>query len=43
VAKLSLVHIAVLAIAFLGDRPSLRDWGGIALVAAGVLVLALKR
>jgi transporter family protein len=43
VDKLSLVLIAVFAFAFLGERPSLRDWGGIALVAAGVLVLALKR
>lgn len=43
VDKFSLVLVAVFAVVFLGERPSLRDWGGIGLVAAGVLVLALKR
>src|SRR5512143_3673423 len=43
VDKLSVVLVAVFAFAFLGERPSLRDWTGIALVAGGVLVLALKR
>lgn len=43
VDKLSLVLVAVFAFAFLGERPSLREWTGIAMVAAGVLVLALKR
>ncbi len=41
--KLSVVLVALFAVVFLGERPSLRDWGGIALVAAGVVVLALKR
>ncbi len=41
--KLSLVLVAVFAFAFLGERPSLRDWTGIAMVAGGVLVLAIKR
>ncbi|MDE2600053.1 MAG: EamA family transporter [Rhodocyclaceae bacterium] len=41
--KLSLVLVAVFAFAFLGERPSLRDWTGIAMVAAGVLLLALRR
>lgn len=41
--KLSLVLVAVFAFAFLGERPSMRDWTGIAMVAGGVLVLALKR
>jgi len=41
--KLSLVLVAVFAFAFLGERPSVRDWTGIAMVAGGVLVLALKR
>ena len=41
--KLSLVLVAVFAFAFLGERPSLREWCGIALVGAGVVVLALKR
>jgi transporter family protein len=35
--------VAVFAFTFLGERPSLREWAGIAMVAAGVLVLALKR
>ena len=43
VDKLSLVLVAVFAFVFLGERPSLRDWTGIAMVAGGVLVLALKR
>lgn len=43
VDKLSLVLVAVFAFAFLGERPSLRDWSGIAMVAGGVLVLAIKR
>ena len=41
--KLSLVLVAVFAVIFLGERPSLRDWSGILMVAGGVLVLALKR
>ncbi|WP_018607695.1 EamA family transporter [Uliginosibacterium gangwonense] len=41
--KLSLVLVAIFAVIFLGERPSLRDWSGIAMVAAGVLVLAFKR
>lgn len=43
VDKLSLVLVAVFAFAFLGERPSPREWAGIALVAAGVLLLALKK
>ena len=43
VDKLSLVLVAVFAFAFLCERPSLRDWSGIAMVAGGVLVLAIKR
>jgi len=43
VDKFSLVLVAVFAFAFLGERPSLREWSGIALVASGVLVLAFKR
>jgi transporter family protein len=43
VDKLSLVLVAIFAFAFLGERPSLRDWSGIALVAGGVLMLAFKR
>lgn len=43
VDKLSLVLVAVFAFTFLGERPSLREWSGIAMVAGGVLLLAFKR
>ncbi len=43
VDKLSLVLVAVFAFAFLGERPTLREWSGIGLVAVGVLLLAVKR
>jgi transporter family protein len=43
VDKLSLVLVAIFAFTFLGERPSLREWSGITLVACGVLVLAIKR
>jgi transporter family protein len=43
VDKFSLVLVAVFAVVFLGERPSLREWAGIGLVAAGVLLLAFKR
>jgi transporter family protein len=41
--KLSVVLVAVFATAFLGERPSPRDWAGIACVAVGVLLLSLRR
>lgn len=40
--KLSLVLVAIFAFVFLGEQPTLREWGGIAMVAVGVLVLAIK-
>ena len=43
VDKLSLVLVAIFAVVFLGERPALREWVGIAMVAAGVLVLSFKR
>jgi transporter family protein len=43
VDKFSLVLVAIFAFAFLGERPSVREWLGIALVASGVLILAIKR
>ena len=43
VDKLSVVLVAVFAVAFLGERPASRDWLGIVLIAAGVVLLALKR
>lgn len=43
VDKLSVVLVALFAFAFLGERPNLREWSGIALVAGGLVLLALKR
>ncbi|MDO5686854.1 MAG: EamA family transporter [Neisseria sp.] len=43
VDKLSVVLVAVFAVCFLGERPSLREWGGIALVAAGVVLLSWRK
>ena len=43
VDKLSVVLVAFFAVAFLGDRPALKDWMGIFLVAGGVVLLGLKR
>ncbi|MDR2788992.1 MAG: transporter, partial [Candidatus Accumulibacter sp.] len=41
--KFSLALVAVFAFVFLGERPSVREWIGIALVSLGVLTLAIKR
>lgn len=41
--KFSLVLVAIFAVAFLGERPSIREWMGIAMIGSGVLLLALKR
>ena len=43
VDKLSVVLVAVFAVIVLGERPGLKDWTGIALVGAGVLLLSLRR
>ncbi len=43
VDKLSVVLVAIFAVAFLGERPSLREWMGIGLVTAGVLLLTVRR
>ena len=43
VDELSLLLVAVFAFVFLGQRPSLREWLGIAMVGAGVLVLGFRR
>ena len=43
VDKLSLVLVAVFAFTFLGERPVAREWLGIVLATAGVLLLAYKR
>ena len=43
VDKLSLLLVAVFAVLFLNERPSVREWVGILMVGAGVFVLALKK
>jgi transporter family protein len=43
VDKFSVVLVALFAVAFLGERPSAREWLGIGMVTAGVLVLATRR
>lgn len=43
VDKVSLVLVALFAFIFLGERPLPREWAGIAMVAGGVLILAIKR
>jgi len=40
---LSLVLVAIFAFTFLDERPSGREWAGIAMIASGVLLLAFKR
>jgi transporter family protein len=42
VDKLSVVLVALVAVAFLGERPVEREWAGIALVGMGVLLLSLR-
>ena len=42
VDKLSVVLVAVFAVIVLGERPSLREWVGIGMVSAGVLLLTFK-
>jgi transporter family protein len=41
--KLSVVLVAVFAFIFLGERPSGQNWLGIALIAAGAVLIAVKR
>ena len=43
VDKLSLVLVAIFAFLFLQERPSGREWFGIFLVGAGVVILGFKR
>jgi transporter family protein len=38
--KLSVVLVAVFAVTFLGERPSVPNWAGIALIAAGAVLVA---
>jgi transporter family protein len=41
--KLSVVLVAIFAVIFLAERPSLREWLGIGLVGAGVVIIALAK
>ncbi|MDR3468821.1 MAG: EamA family transporter [Xanthobacteraceae bacterium] len=43
VDKLSVVLVALFAFVFLGERPSATGWTGIALIAAGAVLLVVKR
>jgi transporter family protein len=41
--KLSVVLVAIFAVIFLSERPPPKDWIGIGLIAAGAVLIALKR
>ncbi|RTL53755.1 MAG: EamA family transporter [Bradyrhizobiaceae bacterium] len=41
--KLSVVLVALFGVVFLGERPSGSNWLGIALIAAGAILIAFKR
>ncbi|MCP4616095.1 MAG: EamA family transporter [Bradyrhizobium sp.] len=41
--KLSVVLVALFGVVFLGERPSWNGWVGIALIAAGAVLIAVKR
>jgi bacterial/archaeal transporter family protein len=41
--KLSVVLVALFGVVFLGERPSWNGWLGIALIAAGAVLIAFKR
>ena len=41
--KLSVVLVALFGVVFLGERPSASNWLGIALIAAGAVLIVLKR
>ncbi len=40
--KLSVVLVALFGVVFLGERPSLYGWVGIALISAGAVLIAVK-
>ena len=40
--KLSVVLVALFGVVFLGERPSISGWLGIALIAAGAVLIATK-
>ena len=41
--KFSIVIVAILAFVFLGEKPLVKDWLGILLVASGLILIAIKR
>ena len=41
--KLSVVLVALFGVVFLGERPSFNGWLGIALIAAGAVIIVIKR
>jgi transporter family protein len=41
--KLSVVLVALFGVVFLGERPSWNGWLGICLIAAGAVLIAVKR
>ena len=41
--KLSVVLVALFGVVFLGERPSLNGWLGILLIAAGAIMIVVKR
>jgi bacterial/archaeal transporter family protein len=43
VDKFSLVLVAIFAVIFLNERPSIREWLGILMVGGGVVVLSFRR
>lgn len=43
VDKLSVVLVAIFGVVFLGERPSASNWLGIALIAAGAVLIVVKR
>jgi len=43
VDKLSVVLVAIFAFVFLTERPTVREWIGICLIAGGVLLMAVRR
>ncbi|NQT91229.1 MAG: EamA family transporter [Lentisphaerae bacterium] len=43
VDKLSLLLVAILGVAFLGEKLSIRNWLGVVLMAVGAVLVAIKR
>ena len=41
--KLSVLLVAIFAVIFLGERPSMRDWTGLLMVGGGVVLMAWRR